>query len=114
MKERYDYEGQRIISIHTKKSLCYRCEYRARFLEEGLRPRLECGMIDQSNHSCYMFQPVRPVLVEANKGEERPISFSYWSGRFHIVEQEPELELVITNENEFILPIWVKNDTNTD
>ena len=54
-------------------SLCYRCEHRARFLEDGRRPRYECGEVTDSKTSCYMHRPVSPVVVDkANDGDPRP------------------------------------------
>ena len=52
--------------------MCYRCEYRAEFLEHGRQPRCECGEIQSSVYSCYMYRPVRPcVLTKADKGDPR-------------------------------------------
>lgn len=54
-------------------SLCYRCEHRANFLERGSRPRHECGDITHSSGSCYMFKPVRPIVVApSDKRDKRP------------------------------------------
>jgi len=46
--------------------LCFRCEYRAMFLESvkhgkpgQVRP--QCSDVDQSIDSCFMFAPVKPV-----------------------------------------------------
>ena len=88
------------------KGLCYRCEYRAQYLETGRRPRYECGLIEESKYSCYMFIPVKPLLIEKNEGEDRPITLDILSGRFHVVDKEPNVELVITTERKYILPIW--------
>lgn len=58
--------------------LCFRCEHRAKFLEtskygEGDRPRFQCGTIEQSAHSCYMFHPVKPVVtVPLDRTDPRP------------------------------------------
>jgi len=48
--------------------LCFRCEYRARFLETGERHRHECGDILKSKSSCYMFMPCCPVVTKATPG----------------------------------------------
>lgn len=53
-------------------ALCHRCEYRALYKEEGHRPRYECGM-DYAVCSCYMYRPVKPVLLERNAGDRRPL-----------------------------------------
>jgi len=89
------------------KGLCYRCEHRAQYLETGRRPRYECGLIEEAKHSCYMFIPAKPVFIERNEGEKRPITLDVFSGRFHVVDEEPNLQLsVITTERKYILPIW--------
>ena len=51
--------------------LCYRCEHRADFKETGRRPRYECGT-DYAVVSCYMYQPVMPVILKKEKGDRRP------------------------------------------
>ena len=55
------------------KGLCFRCEYRARFLEFRHQPRCECGMVHSSVCSCYMYKPVAPlVLVKSDNKDKRP------------------------------------------
>jgi hypothetical protein len=67
--------------------LCHRCEHRAKYLEDYERakqklieqgrrdeipnlfvhrPRCECGL-DQAVHSCYMYQPVKPLVIEKKR-----------------------------------------------
>ncbi len=54
-------------------SFCYRCEYRARFLEDGSRPRYECGAITTSKIACYMYKPCMPIILkQADKTDKRP------------------------------------------
>lgn len=53
-------------------SLCYRCEHRARFFESGFRPRFECGAVDTSKYACYMYKPVAPCVLLADKNDDRP------------------------------------------
>jgi len=68
----------------TKMSLCYRCEHRACFLETGRRPRCECGNAGASNYSCYMYEPVKPVVLEPNENEKRDLRLGWLlSGRAH-------------------------------
>ncbi len=58
---------------HSKKEnkgLCFRCEHRANFLETGRQPRYECGNIEQCNYGCYMYQPVKPVILAIQDGYE--------------------------------------------
>jgi len=52
--------------------LCFRCEHRAAFLEKNIRPRFECGEIERSVHGCYMYKPVRPVILKKREGDKRP------------------------------------------
>jgi hypothetical protein len=53
--------------------LCYRCEHRALNLETGWQPRMECGSAEGSRYACYMFKPVRPiVLAQHDPKDKRP------------------------------------------
>jgi len=71
--------------------LCHRCEHRALWYEtKGThRPRFECaGMelgqqVPPAVYSCYMYQPIKPVVISSNKGDDRPLMpiFSHFSGR---------------------------------
>lgn len=71
--------------------LCFRCEHRAVYLTElkldekfPHQPRSECGDISKGVYSCYMFQPVKPVILEANKGDKRPRTAGWlFSAREH-------------------------------
>ena len=54
------------------QKLCFRCEHRVKFLEKGLRPRFECGETDNAVVGCYMYSPVKPVVLQVNEGDERP------------------------------------------
>ncbi|RLI00941.1 hypothetical protein DRO38_05730 [Candidatus Bathyarchaeota archaeon] len=85
-------------------SLCYRCEHRANFLEKAMRPRWECGEINSSKFSCYMYKPVRPVKTKVNKGDKRPqFAGAMVSARSHAVEI-PECELGLKNGTCFWIP----------
>jgi len=53
------------------QGLCFRCEFRALFLEEGHAPRCECGDITCNKHACYMFKPVMPVITTKLEGDNR-------------------------------------------
>ena len=83
--------------------LCFRCEFRARYLEkkqevgEATAPRFECHMVEQSVHSCYMFRPVKPLVIEKNDSEkqlpiDRPIGGGMIGSRIHAVKEQPEEE----------------------
>lgn len=52
---------------------CYRCEYRAAFLETGHGPRCECKDTAMSVCGCYMYRPVLPVVMVPAHNETRPI-----------------------------------------
>jgi hypothetical protein len=74
--------------------LCFRCEYRAEYLHDKLNaaendfvsgPRYECSMTG-SVHSCYMYRPVRPYILKANKDDKRGLTLPWMlSGRAHAV-----------------------------
>jgi hypothetical protein len=62
----------------TQGGLCFRCEHRAAFLEEGLRPRHECGEVGKAVNTCYCFTPCRPLVLrraesEKDLGINRPV-----------------------------------------
>jgi hypothetical protein len=58
-------------------SLCYRCEKRALFLEDGHAPRHECKQHGHSLKICYCYEPVKPCTLRKTEQEllreiERP------------------------------------------
>lgn len=72
--------------------LCHRCEHRVSVLEGGTPPRYECGdmfCMDGSHKavcSCYMYSPVRPLVIKRNEGDKRQV-FAPWllSARVHAI-----------------------------
>jgi hypothetical protein len=64
-------ENACVMENYNKKGLCFRCEYRARFFEEGHGPRFECNQGNQAVYSCYMDKPVTPVILKLNDNEKR-------------------------------------------
>ena len=80
--------------------LCYRCEHRLRFLEyKQPRPRYQCGTVEESVGSCYMFAPQRPIVVERNDEEDpRPLSAGYMSCRYHMVEERDDAVLTLLDD----------------
>jgi hypothetical protein len=53
------------------QGLCFRCEHRARFFEEGSCPRDQCSNIHKAITSCYSYQPVVPcVTVPLEESED--------------------------------------------
>ena len=58
-------------------SLCIRCEHRFKYLDALIkgekyrpRPRCECGDIETSKISCYMFKPGRAVVLKKSNGND--------------------------------------------
>ena len=52
--------------------MCYRCDWRARYLEEGTAPRTECRDIESTKFSCYMYRPcLPPTLAKAHADDPR-------------------------------------------
>jgi hypothetical protein len=85
--------------------LCFRCDHRAKFLEIGSQPRYECGQTGQSVCGCYMYKPVKPVILKRNKGDRRPQFAGYMlSARSRGVR--------IPTEREFILNFKKYKDGN--
>jgi len=88
-----------------KSGLCFRCEHRAKFLEKGIRPRYECGEIEDSKFSCYMFKPVKPVVTAKLGDDDRPkYAGSLFSARSRFVEvaQDVGLEIEETDTGDYI------------
>lgn len=98
----------------NNKGLCFRCEYRAQFLEEGVRSRFECGAPEFSAMSCYMFQPVKPICIKPREGDNRPMSLNYFSSRVERTENTPELELRSHTSKEGVLVYWQLKDSKVE
>ena len=47
------------------KGLCWRCEHRAVAHETGSGPRCECKDFSTAYCGCYMYRPVRPLVIKA-------------------------------------------------
>ena len=91
--------------------LCFRCEHRARFLETGSRPRHECGTIEQSKATCYMFMPCLPVLTEPEESELPRFSGQLLSCRETAVRVMEKDELFLTpvyRDKKKVALIWLK------
>ena len=56
-----------------KRPLCYRCEHRAVYNETGHAARYECSQTGSAVHSCYMYAPVFPCVLRANKDDKREV-----------------------------------------
>ena len=74
--------------------LCHRCDYRARYLEDGSGPRSECKS-NGAVRSCYMYRPVMPLVLAPNEGDDRPLVAGIFSSRSHSIRviNEEELKL---------------------
>jgi diphthamide synthase (EF-2-diphthine--ammonia ligase) len=73
--------------------LCFRCEHRARFLETNIKPRFECGEYETILHSCYMYRPVKPVILKKREGDKRPQFDSYIISARSEYEGMPHMDL---------------------
>lgn len=51
--------------------LCFRCEHRAKFLEDGHGPRCECGDVKFQSFSCYMYSPCKLIVLRRRPGDRR-------------------------------------------
>ena len=64
--------------------LCFRCEHRARFLEDYHAPRYECKQVNEGKIGCYMYKPVAPVLLRDEDTEDpRPACGGIFSRRLY-------------------------------
>jgi len=86
------------------QGLCFRCEERAKFLEEGISPRCECGMVTSSKYSCYMYKPVRPVVIKKNEDDDRPqFAGAMLSARSHFVRMaDCELKVAVVEDGKVL------------
>lgn len=90
----------------NNKGLCFRCEWRAQFLESKRQPRFECGMIESAVMGCYMFQPVKPICIKPREGDNRPLSLNILSCRVERSDNEPTVQLSATQNEKDTLIYW--------
>lgn len=92
--------------------ICHRCEHRIRFLEEGHGPRMECQGTG-SSHSCYNFQPVKPlVLKRSDLIDKRPHSTGIVSSRSYALRTAKcKLKQIPLNEITMVLAWEVDEPT---
>ncbi len=97
--------------------LCYRCEYRADYLETGSAPRLECKDIKNSNHSCYMYKPVAPMILKNKADDNRGIAGEVSpmiSARANAIKiAKVDIKLVKLDNKEYSFNIIVKTEQNS-
>ena len=91
--------------------LCYRCEYRAQYLETGSKPRYECGEPNFCSISCYMYRPVAPIAVKSSSGDKRPL-FGMWavSARVERIADTETLTLLAKKVKKGWLLYWVPRE----
>jgi hypothetical protein len=90
--------------MHHPVGLCHRCEYRAEFKEVGTKPRYECGT-DASVYSCYMYQPVKPLVLKKDEGDRRPLFPAFVSARVHAIGL-PKVYLRFIKERRAFIFYW--------
>lgn len=90
--------------------LCFRCEYRANFLENGRGPRYECGQIESSNGSCYMYKPCYPIVLgKDDVGDPRPWpATGILAARSRAIRLCDEAKLVAKKVKDGIIEVWEK------
>ena len=90
--------------MSNERPLCYRCEHRAVGMEEGRGPRHECWH-DGAKVSCYMYKPVRPLVLEAD--DERDITLPpMLAGRAHSTRLMPGECVERVNEDGSVMRWW--------
>lgn len=89
--------------------MCFRCEWRAQFLEGGARLRHECGDPTTSKHACYMYQPVRPVVLRRIDNDPRPEYGGFFGCRQEAVRVADVTGMVHRTDNESF-PYWVPKE----
>jgi len=94
---------------HNPQGLCFRCEHRAEFLETGNRPRYECGDPTMNCLGCYMYLPVKPVVLEKlDPNDPRPqFSAPFISARSKFVAIAKNLSLSRYVHGEESTPYWI-------
>lgn len=103
--------------MEEKQGCCFRCEWRAKYLEAGHGPRAECGNIENNCHGCYMYKPVMPVIMGVDEYEEefkkkhgvgRPIfGPAMLSARMHFVGlPKEEMGLAVKEVKEGVVLYW--------
>lgn len=98
--------------MKKKEGLCFRCEWRAKYCEEGHAPRYECGQIEDVMCSCYMYKPVMPVVLKPNQNDNRPFIGTVgniFSGRSHYISLiEPKYKMIINDDGTYMIYVIPK------
>lgn len=101
-------ESERSLQTHEERGLCFRCDHRAQYLEDGEKPRLECGLIRTTKMACYMYQPVKPVMLSKLDDDDSRLRFRgpMFSSRERYAGI-PNMELAATIDGELVTLYWV-------
>jgi len=95
-----------------KEGLCFRCEWRAKYLEEDSAPRYECSEIDRAICSCYMYKPVMPVVLKTNSNDKRPqigTVGNLFSGRSSFIKLiDPKYKMIANDDGTYIIYVVPK------
>ena len=88
------------------KGLCFRCDYRADFLEGGRQPRFECGDVKVSMFGCYMYKPTKPVVLKKRHDDKRPQFAGTMLASRSEYAGEPEMELRVESDGKCAVLYW--------
>lgn len=96
---------------YNMKILCFRCEYRARFLEKGVLKINACKSADSK--SCQYYKPVIPWVFKKKKGDKRPLMLNGYSCEI-IPVRLPEgcLKLSVGKAGEYLVYFALKSKNN--
>jgi hypothetical protein len=93
------------------RGLCFRCEYRVAYNENGrtgFAPRCECRDENSSKAGCYQFSPVHPVTVEPDKSDKRSIYYpAMIRPRMYVSKKQTPMEVVLNDaKGNRYTPYW--------
>ena len=103
--------------VEGTHGLCHRCEHRAKWNEDQThRPRYECGAVTavqdlkgiwtvraSSVHACYMYEPVKPLVLKPNDGDKRPPMMGWMlAARSHAVGLPTAVRSMVCNGTQFV------------
>jgi hypothetical protein len=92
--------------IDKKTGMCYRCEWRALFLETGIAPRSECSTVGNYG-GCYMYKPTKPLILKQQKGDKIPaFGPAIISSRMDVVGID-DMQCILRKDRNGYLAYWV-------
>jgi hypothetical protein len=88
------------------KSLCFRCEHRAFYLETGSGPRAECKRTENGIDDCYCYLPVKPCTIRRKTGDYRPMLLGMLGCR---VERAEDVAMMVARDEHegAVTPYWL-------